>query len=720
MMAGILLTGFLIRFLYLLEIMKNPDFSSLVLDASFHDYWARGLATGDWPSSISGDNPLISGTPYQKPPGYPYFLALIYRIFGPGYLVPRIFQMGLGLGNCVLAFFLGKKCFGEATGIIFAFLMSSCWILVYFEGEFYAPVFLIFLSLLVIYSLSALTEKISFLRCATAGCILGLFALIRSNILLFAPVAVAWFTWISLRRKDEASHVKDETSLVRGIAGFLLGIMLTVAPATIRNYTVANDFVFISSNGGLNLLVGNHHTSDGISPIIPELKEMTGLESWTPYHYPLLIRGLERKLDKPLKHSQASAYWVGKAINHVREHPWEWLALTGKKILAFWGPVEIANPTEVHYDRMDSRVLQNMPGNFPAVLSLSILGIALLFLNLRLSFNKKEEKILPLSKKQYEMSLLVLLFIATYFVSFLPFLVSSRFRVPIIPFLLLFGSYGLYQMYHFTINRDLRKAATCIVALIALYIFTSINWIGYKPDEAKWRFNRGTAYEARGRMDLALSEYFHAIQIRPLYAEAYNGLGNVLANQGKLGDAVDHYSAAIRIKPTFAEAHNNLGATLLEQGKSDEAAAHFSKVIEISPFDAKSYYKMGLVLIHQGKHDEAITHFSKTLELKPDFAEAHNNLGRALADQGKLDEAVFHYYEALRVMPDDVKTHNNLGIALLRLGKPDEAIARYGDALRINPADEIVHLNIGIALAEQGKLQEAIAHYSSVSLLRSA
>ena len=108
-LAGILLLGVLLRGAYLWERVQAPDFDSPGVDASFHDYWARGLAFGDWPRRGSPGDPRISTTPYIRPPGYPHFLALVYRLLGKGYLGPRVVQMALGLANCLLAFLFARR-----------------------------------------------------------------------------------------------------------------------------------------------------------------------------------------------------------------------------------------------------------------------------------------------------------------------------------------------------------------------------------------------------------------------------------------------------------------------------------------------------------------------------------------------------------------------------------------------------------------------------------
>ena len=89
-LACILLVGFALRLIYLQEIAHDPDFSHPTLDPQFNDYWARAMVTGDWTPPIGYPDPMIRTTPHGRPPGYPYFLAFIYLVFGTSYLTPRL------------------------------------------------------------------------------------------------------------------------------------------------------------------------------------------------------------------------------------------------------------------------------------------------------------------------------------------------------------------------------------------------------------------------------------------------------------------------------------------------------------------------------------------------------------------------------------------------------------------------------------------------------
>ena len=44
----VLVIGALLRGLYIMEISRYPGFAVPLVDAAYHDYWARALVSGDW------------------------------------------------------------------------------------------------------------------------------------------------------------------------------------------------------------------------------------------------------------------------------------------------------------------------------------------------------------------------------------------------------------------------------------------------------------------------------------------------------------------------------------------------------------------------------------------------------------------------------------------------------------------------------------------------
>jgi tetratricopeptide (TPR) repeat protein len=560
-----------LRSLYLLERAAQPDFTFPIVDADFHNYWARGLAFDQWTPPRERADPHIRTSPYFRPPGYPYFLALVYKLTGKGYLWPRIIQLLLGLFNVLLAYWLARRWFGTSVGLILAGFMAVYWAFIYFEGEFHAPVLVIGLILASIQVLALWTRRITFLRALAAGLLLGLAALMRPTCLLFFPAALIWaFTLVK--------PAKNWRGLGTAFVGLFLGASMTILPVTIRNYVVTDEFVLISSNGGINLYIGNNEKADGVCTTkIADL----GVFS-TCYDYPQLKDNLEKKLGRPITHSEFSSTLTKKAVQFILTHPGKALGLTLRKALLVLGPSEVSHNKVVQMDRENSEVLSRIPVNFPAVLTLALLGILLLWVEVRRFRGSTGNLIIDLQER-WLVSKLIIWMVLAWFISMLPFFAAARYRVPIIPLLLLFAAYALFQIWNLVKNRDFKRAAVWAALGVALFLVTSINFVGYKIDKATWHYARGCNYVEGQKLDLALDELKKAVEIDPNNPHAHIDLGVILSIQGKYDESIWHSTQALRIRPDLPIIHYNLGSAYSGKGDLDRSIYHFKETLRLDP-----------------------------------------------------------------------------------------------------------------------------------------
>jgi len=666
-LAGIILLGFVLRASYLRQIVDNPDFSSPQIDAGYFDYWARGLATGHWtlPKNLADfADPEIRTRPFFRPPAYPYFLSVVYRLTGGSYLAARIVQMAIGLANCVLAYFLGRRIFSRPAGLIFALLMSVYWVFIFFEGELLATVLLVTLGLSLFYLLSLWPDKFTFARGLAAGAILGLFVLTRANVLLFGPVVLAWSWWVARRRKDNRP--------LRPIwLGFVLGGLVIVSPVTIRNWIVAKDFVMISTNAGISMYTGNHENATGRYAVIPNLRKLGLTAEWTCFDYSKMVRGIESLKGRPMKHSEVSSYFVGKSLDFIRTHPVRALKLMAIKTALFWGPEEVPNNKSMACEKANSATLRYMPG-FPLPVSLAVLGL----LQLLLSRRKKPEQDAaapPLTDRQVEVSTLIALFVLVYFLSYLPFFIAGRYRVPVIPFLFLFGAYGLCQTGRLFMSAQYRPASLRLAALVGLYLLASIHIVPYESDDAQWRLLRATCYRLADKFDLAAEECRQAVRIEPDLEKAHRRLADMLFRTEDYRGAAEHYLKALQLGPSPDYVYPRIeavGVMFSRQGDTKRAISHFQKVLSIKPDFPEAHYRLANMLKREDNTDQAIGHYQQAIKLRPGYYQAHNNLANALLNKGKLEQAIEHYREALKIKPDYAEAQRNLNSVLRPGGAP--------------------------------------------------
>lgn len=536
-LAGILLVGLALRVSYLHELRQSPGFDTPTLDPGFNNYWARAMATGDWTPPAPDPDPLIRVTPYLRPPGYAYFLASAYRAFGLSYLAPRLVQLILGLENCLLAFALARRWFGSGAGLITAALMATYWILVYFEGQFQEPTLLIFVLLAFVYVLSMWTQRRALRYALAAGLLLGLAGTVRPNPLLFLPVGVAWACWIAHRRGERWPV------FAKAAAGLVAGGVIAVAPITIRNYRVAGDFVLISANGGLNLYIGNNEFADGQQ--LGHLPD-TGWPAMC-FTYPQVVREVQREQGRAMRYSEVSAYFVEKALRFIREHPAAFATLTLKRAALFWGPQEIPLNEEMDCERAFSRTLRDIPGNFPALLALCLLGAACLVRDLRSEGRKAVGADEVVRRK--EVAVLLGAFVMTFFLSYVFFFNAASYRTPILPFLMIFGAYGLWRVGQLVWNREIRRAASWAAAGLFLFLLVRMPIVSCPtPGPVAWHCRRGSEYARKGQLDRAIEEGRAALKADPQSPRPHELMAMWLTKQGLLSEASQHEQMAAELR----------------------------------------------------------------------------------------------------------------------------------------------------------------------------
>jgi superkiller protein 3 len=103
------------------------------------------------------------------------------------------------------------------------------------------------------------------------------------------------------------------------------------------------------------------------------------------------------------------------------------------------------------------------------------------------------------------------------------------------------------------------------------------------PPAAEQQYVRGVAATRAREWSVAAAAFTRAVELRPSYAEAWNGLGYALRNQGKYAEALRAYDEALRLRPDYPDALEYLGEAYVKMGRLDDAR----RVLErLKPLDA--------------------------------------------------------------------------------------------------------------------------------------
>jgi tetratricopeptide (TPR) repeat protein len=99
---------------------------------------------------------------------------------------------------------------------------------------------------------------------------------------------------------------------------------------------------------------------------------------------------------------------------------------------------------------------------------------------------------------------------------------------------------------------------------------------------AEGEYARGVAATRAKEWSVAAAAFSRAVEMKPEYPEAWNGLGFALRNQGKYAEALEAYDQALRLRPDYPDALEYLGEAYVKMGRLDDAR----RVLErLTPLD---------------------------------------------------------------------------------------------------------------------------------------
>jgi hypothetical protein len=290
---------------------------------------AKYVALGYGFSKLQDDSGVPRPTAIS-PPGYVYFIALVFSLFGvytvKSAIVIELLQSLTAALTCVAFYDLGKR-FNETAGFLAALAAAFYPSSVLFSVMRISPILLVVLFLaLIIHYLFKIQEQWRYRDAVICGILMAVNALMEPVVIIFYVASCVWLLlWSSGSR---LAAVKCFLFM-----GFVC--ILCILPWTIRNYIVFNDFVLIKSSMGKNLLEGNRPTGDGIL---------------FTYEYDDVFSGAELKELKGLNEVEKNKVMQRKAIDYIKADPGRFLGLTVKRIYYYWSLTNPYRPTT--YDNL--------------------------------------------------------------------------------------------------------------------------------------------------------------------------------------------------------------------------------------------------------------------------------------------------------------------------------------------------------------------------------
>jgi tetratricopeptide (TPR) repeat protein len=668
--------AFVIRLIYLLQVRSNPFFYSPMVDELWNLNWATEiLEKSFWGSEV-----------YFRGPLYPYLLALILKVTGSDYFWAKFIQMIISSASVSMAYLLGREFFSEKVARLGSVLYAVYGTVIFYEAMFLIPVIFIFLNLLGLIIVARNRDNPHKKPYFLAGVVFGLSAIARPNILLIVPMLALW-VFFHFRKKIETR------SIVVLLLVFFIGVALPILPVTARNYIVADDPVMISSQGGINLYLGNNTVAEGLTMMMPEIV-LDARIPWDRFN-PTISEYAEKAVGHPLKPSEVSAFWSNKAKEFVFEHPGQFIGLTFRKLLYFFSGFENSDQTDIYnftkYSPLISILIFNKILKFPFGLfaPLGLIGIGLCWY--------RRHELAPL-----------LIFFFGYIPTVILFLVTARHRLTVIPILLLFSAYTIFYLRDRLKASDLKKAARPIAAMIILLAVMNINFfdLGFQ-NVSQIHYSLALTHTRQGNYEEAIKEHKLAIDKAPAAPALYVGLGTAYYKMQRHQDAIGQFTHALSLDPDYVDAYVGLGITYYEMGQLDRAERALRRAAMLDPDRIEPYINLGEIHMARENHEMARRFFEIALEIDPDDHVLNTKLGVLHGRAGDTVAAYGYFRQSLEINPSYSAGYLNWGNICLINGDTATAMQKYNRAIELDSLALEPYYNLTLLYIKLGNLQKA-------------
>ncbi|MBI2045849.1 MAG: glycosyltransferase family 39 protein [Parcubacteria group bacterium] len=413
---GLLVLGiFLVAYAYSLYFYIAP-----AVDARAYDNIAWNLVQGNGykeQADLSYDEDLAI---LRVGPGYEFFLAGVYYLFGHHYQVVWIINALLSAFSAFFIFLISKQIFKEhwslPIGLVAAGLIGFSPDLITINGMLMTEtlgIFFIILSVYIFFRYIERNANASIWLLMLLAVVFGFAVLVRTPALFLIFPLAGYFIWQKFWKE---------------LGVFLIVLTLVFTPWTVRNYRMYHTFIPTNLAFGYDLLAGNHPGASG------ELEPYEGNEIFMK----------EGRIE-------GNKLALKESLGFIFSRPIEFLEITFKRISIYFS---FARPTGFwfHLEGMSKALTLTLSAVYSAILF--IFGFWGIYRMKELSADEKE-------RAKMLLWMLVMMPIAI-----IGIIVETRYRFLVYPFFAIFASYGLFDLWRG--RRELK-----VLALVTLLLFSN-------------------------------------------------------------------------------------------------------------------------------------------------------------------------------------------------------------------------------------------------------
>ena len=206
-------------------------------------------------------------------------------------------------------------------------------------------------------------------------------------------------------------------------------------------------------------------------------------------------------------------------------------------------------------------------------------------------------------------------------------------------------------------------------------------------DDPYSRFELAWVYEAEKRYAEAINLYDQAIDLKPDFWEAHNGLGIVFGEVGRYQDAIDQYRRAISENQNCFQCWMNWGVELINSGDPQAAIDKINKSLTYNRQFGLAYMNLGVAYDALGDFQRAIELYQQAITYDPRLPQVYYNLGSDYFQHGLLNLAEAAFVKGIAIYPRDATLHLALGYYYQDRHQYAQAEEQYKLAMTYDPSD---------------------------------
>jgi 4-amino-4-deoxy-L-arabinose transferase-like glycosyltransferase len=351
-------------------------------------------------------------------PAQPVVLAALRLLFGTNFTVLRLCFAVLGAVTCVVCYLLARRLFGTAAALLAAVGLALYPPYIYLSALFEYPQTLYILVMGCSFLLLSRYFERGGLG-ATAGCglLLGVAMEAVPTAQLFIPAVVLCMLFVK------------RWSALPGVLVLCVGVALPVGAWATRNYLAYGDPILVNRAGGFSFWQANNETyfRYGKQAVVPPCEN--GNQDYEFCHDWMQIRRDLHERDELTTDQRVAledeANWQ-KGKQFLLESPVRTATLAVRKFLQFWSPIPDAVSNRDESGGSGATTWISILSYLPVL----VLGCMGLFL----------------SRRQWRELLPVYLYFALFTAVYCVFLPTTRYRLPLDFFLVIFTAYALTRL----------------------------------------------------------------------------------------------------------------------------------------------------------------------------------------------------------------------------------------------------------------------------------